>query len=436
MEESRTACCSGRVTPRLLRGQYQMVRGRTARVSAVEVFHRDVVLVEADVKGYHHSMIPARTPFVETAHAVLCASLPWVAIVDGRWVPAVVVLVIPLHRFATRSSWGEPLRSCAVAASALLAVGADAGWGVALGWLLLIAGVGGAVVGLKGLQKAGRPDALDLVIVVGWACVMCLAPDLAGSPQWGWAMPLLALLTSRRAFYLWFRPAPSRMVRLGPPTREVRGTLSISGSIPGEDGLPRTRPLEFEVLAGSTLAVLGDDDVVIDLAEVATGRRAPLDGQVCVDGVPHEPDQSPIAVISAGEPFIAGSFEDNLAVLRGQPLDAGTNAAVREACSLDVVERALGAGTMAADGEPLDRFHRLLVQAGRVLSSHYRVVVVIDPMPWVNPVRAEIWRQAVVRASVGRTALWITGDRKLASRADRIVELRYGTLQPVEDFGR
>jgi hypothetical protein len=60
------------------------------------------------------------------------------------------------------------------------------------------------------------------------------------------------------------------------------------------------------------------------------------------------------------------------------------------------------------------------------------VVVVVDPTPWVNPVRAEIWRHALVRASVGRTALWVTADRTLARAADRAVELRHGTLQPMQ----
>ncbi len=381
-------------------------------------------------------MVLARTPTVEVAHAVVCGSLPWLAVTDDRWIPATAVLLISLHRYAVRSSWGEPFRSFAVATSALLAIGSSNGWTVALGWLVGAMVVGGAVIGLPGLRKVPRPDGLDLAIGVAWGSVMLLRPELLGPPRWGWVSPLLVLLATRRVFSRWLRPAPLGTVPLGPPARVVRGTLSISGEVPGADGLPRTGPLEIEVLAGSTLAILGDDEVIIDLAEVAAGRRTPLNGQVCVDGVPHEPDRSPIAVIAVGEPFIAGNLEDNLSVLRGQLLDDGTRAAVREACSLDVVEKELGSATLSADGSPLDQLHRLLLQAARVLSSHYRVVVVVDPMPWVNPVRAEIWRQAVVRASVGRTALWITGDRTLASRADHVVELRYGTLRPLERAGR
>ena len=58
--------------------------------------------------------------------------------------------------------------------------------------------------------------------------------------------------------------------------------------------------------------------------------------------------------------------------------------------------------------------------------------VVLDAMPWVNAVRGELWRSAVVRASVGRTAVWITADRELAARADRTVVLRGGSLRATE----
>ena len=57
------------------------------------------------------------------------------------------------------------------------------------------------------------------------------------------------------------------------------------------------------------------------------------------------------------------------------------------------------------------------------------MVVVVDPMPWVNAVRGELWRSAVVRASVGRTAIWLTPDRDLAARASHVVEYRQGALR-------
>ena len=60
------------------------------------------------------------------------------------------------------------------------------------------------------------------------------------------------------------------------------------------------------------------------------------------------------------------------------------------------------------------------------------LLVVVDPMPWVNAVRAEQWRSAVVRASVGRTAVWLTADRDLASRAGQVLEFRQGSLRQAD----
>ena len=90
---------------------------------------------------------------------------------------------------------------------------------------------------------------------------------------------------------------------------------------------------------------------------------------------------------------------------------------------------ALGDRAIERDGSPLTPFHRLLVLVARVIPSSYRVVVVVDPMPWVNAVRGEVWRTAVVRASVGRTSIWLTPDRELAERADLGLEYRHGALR-------
>ena len=105
--------------------------------------------------------------------------------------------------------------------------------------------------------------------------------------------------------------------------------------------------------------------------------------------------------------------------------------AIREACSLNEVVEALGDRSLESDGSPLTPFHRLMVLAARVIPSSYHLMVVVDPMPWVNAIRGELWRSAVVRASVGRTSVWLTPDRDLAVRANLVLEYRQGALRPV-----
>jgi ABC-type transport system involved in cytochrome bd biosynthesis fused ATPase/permease subunit len=137
--------------------------------------------------------------------------------------------------------------------------------------------------------------------------------------------------------------------------------------------------------------------------------------------------------VAEGERFVAGDLEENVVALSLDPVETEALTALYESCSLAEVSEALGDRVIDEVGEPLSSLHRLLVLVARVIPSTYRVLVVHDPMPWVNAVRREIWRSAVVRASVGRTAVWITADRQLASRASVVMELRQGALRPLED---
>jgi hypothetical protein len=153
-------------------------------------------------------------------------------------------------------------------------------------------------------------------------------------------------------------------------------------------------------------------------------------GQMMVDGSQPEGEGRLAAVVAPGEAFVAGDLVENLSVLTERTVDRSAMAAIHEACSLNEVVEALGDRLIEGDGSPLTPFHRLLVLAARVIPSSYRVVVVVDPMPWVNSVRGELWRAAVVRASVGRTSIWLTPDRELATRASHVVEYRQGALRP------
>jgi ABC-type transport system involved in cytochrome bd biosynthesis fused ATPase/permease subunit len=136
-----------------------------------------------------------------------------------------------------------------------------------------------------------------------------------------------------------------------------------------------------------------------------------------------------MAIIAPGEPFVEGSLERNLGALRDAPPDRATLGAARDACGLSEVIEELGNRPLHKDGSPLETYHRLLVLAARVLVSHYRLVVVVDPEPWVDARRGDRWRAALVRASVGRTSIWITGDPELADRADHVHELVEGSLR-------
>lgn len=365
-------------------------------------------------------------------HAVLLVILAWVAWWRPWWAPVVAAAALALHRPVVRSRAAEPWAAAVVALSSLVFIIVHGGSDVGLGWLLLAALVA-AAARYRPRRDGSRPDAADFLAVGGWGVVFVLAPRLVEPAHGGWLAPALLLYAAQRAA----RSGTEGDEPGSPaaPSREVRGTLGLDEVVIGDaDRLPHSVPLDLELRAGDSLAVLCDAPADAGLlADVLSGRRAPISGQITIDGSPLQLGDRVVAVVAQGETFRAGDLNRNLGALSDEPLDRGTLAALREACSLTEVAEALGDRTLAADGEPLLPYHRMLVLAARVIPSSYRLVVVVDPMPWVNAVRGEIWRTAVVRLSVGRTSIWITPDRNLAERATYVMEYRQGALRRIDE---
>jgi ABC-type protease/lipase transport system fused ATPase/permease subunit len=369
-------------------------------------------------------------------HAVVLAALPWCAWWDPRWAPLMVAGVAVVHLHVRRSSVTEPWSSALVAVSAALFVVLTAGLGGAVGlwfvvglWLTL-AVVVAATARFLPREGGGRPDAADIVAVVVWAASFAAEPDLLDTAAGGWLAPAVLLVAARQLGKVLVSTEAGRKTVIGPPSREVRGTLSLRGVVATSDGLPATVPIDIDLRAGESLAVLCDDRVAAQpLADVLAGRTRPHVGEILIDGGPFGPTDRLFAVVGPGEPFVAGGLDDNLGGLRDEPPDRDALGAARDACSLAEVVEALKGRTMAPDGSPLTTYQRLLVLAARALVSHYRLLVVVDPEPWVDARRADLWRAALVRASVGRTSIWITGDPELADRADHVHELVDGSLR-------
>ena len=371
-----------------------------------------------------------RTHAVAWYNTVVAASLPWVAIHETAWLPAAFLLLLFALREADRSRVGEPWRAAVIVLSVVISLVVAGGWEVAGAWVAFGLIHGATAMLIPAARRAFRPDPLDVGAAAVLTGLFVARPQLLDLTFGGWVAPLVLLYAVRRLAIVSVDRGPVDGGELTPPDREVRGTLSFSGVVADANGLVRTSPLELELRAGSSVAILCDRPTdAADLAWTLCGRRAPASGQLSVDGVPLGSGERLVACVARGEPYVDGDLNANLVTLKGGNLPSGTRAAVVEACSLAEVEEALEGRRIRRDGRPLSGLHRLLVQVARVMVSHYRIVVILDPMPWVNPVRAELWRGAVVRASVGRTAVWLTADRDLAGRADRLFELRHQTLK-------
>jgi ABC-type multidrug transport system fused ATPase/permease subunit len=360
-------------------------------------------------------------------------ALPWVAALAPRWAPALVGLALLAHLVGLRPIRRQPWPWVAAAAAALVHLAVWGGWRVTFGWLALAVLVAGlAWLAASSPGRAWR-QASWIVAVVGWAAAIAAAPELMAGGG-GWIAPAVLLVAARTtgAASAVERGTPDAV--LAPPSRQVRGTLSLRSLVAaGADGLPKTIPLDLELRAGQSLAVLcpTTEDAWV-LAKALSGRVAPAAGELSVDGSAVASADRVVAVVGLGEPFLPGDLELNLAALCDEFPDRETVVATIDACALEEALDSLGDLALDADGSPLSAFQRLLVAAARVIPSGYRLVVVVDPMPWVNPVNAEIWRSAVVRASLGRTAIWLTSDRELATRADRLLAFRSGGLRDVD----
>ena len=365
--------------------------------------------------------------------SVLLAAVPWLAYYQPAGAPLAAALSLILDPPWRRRGPQAVPRHAVGAVSALGFLVFEAGWRIAGGWLLLALLVA-AAAWWSARRGGARPDVGDLILLLGWGGVLLVQPGALLAGGGGWLAPLVLLVGARRIVDGLADAGRGLPGAPAPPEREVEGALELQKVVlRGGDGLRRSVPLSLKIAPGQSVAVLCDtaEDSEL-LALTVAGRVAPLEGRVVVDGAELRGERV-AAVIGPGEPFVAGSVDDNLAACISGPLTDAARAAVEEACALDEVREELAGGTLAANGSPLSPFHRLLLQAARVIPSHYRVVVVIDPEPWVNRVRAEMWRSAIVRASTGRTALWVTPDRQLAARAERRFEWQHGRLVPLED---
>ena len=386
------------------------------------------MLGTAALPGYHRPMNLPWTVVAGWCHAALFAALPWVAWWRPNLAPVITAAALAVHRSVDRRRATEPWSSVVVIGSAAGFLLFEGGWELTFSWVLLAALVV-AVALTVGRRNLSRPDVADLLAILGWGTAFVLEPRLVALDSGGWLAPAILIFFAQR-IARFSSPTQDRS-QPSPPGRDIRGTVSLRDIVvPGDDSLPRTVPINLDLRAGESIAILCDSPAeAAAFAEVVTGRRPPLSGQVMIDGSPPEAGERLVALVAPGEDFVPGALVANLTPLAETGLDRAALAAIREACSLEEVVEALGDRHLEVDGAPLTPYHRMLVQAARVIPSSYRILVVVDPMPWVNAVRGELWRAAVVRASVGRTAIWLTPDRELASRANDVVEYRQGALR-------
>ena len=159
-------------------------------------------------------------------HAVLLAALPWCAALRPEWAPAIVGLLAAIVLVAGRPRGEGPWPSTVVASSALVFIVAIGDWKQAAGWLLLAAAVGG-LTWISSTRPWLDSRAAPLVGFATWAAAFVVKPDLL--IRGGWLASALLLLAVRWAVVATVG-GRTAVAALQPPSREVRGTLSLRAS--------------------------------------------------------------------------------------------------------------------------------------------------------------------------------------------------------------
>ena len=275
-------------------------------------------------------------------HAVLLGALPWCAWWNPRWAPLMIVGIALVHSRVRRSTSTEPWSSVYVTIPCTAFLIFTGGWSGSVWFWLAMAAVVALAAMFVPRAGGGRPDAADCLTMVCWAAPFAANPGFLEVERGGWLAPAVLLLTARRLGTVLAGNDVDTPSTLGPPTREVRGTLSLRGVVATAAGLPETAPLELDLRAGESLAVLCRDRAAGQaLADVLAGRTRPQVGEVFIDGGPLAPGDRLAAVIGPGEIMVAGGLDDNLGALRAEMPDRAALGAARDACGLSEVAAAL-----------------------------------------------------------------------------------------------
>jgi len=304
--------------------------------------------------------------------------------------------------------------------------------------LELLAMLGVALVAVTvGVQLAGG----DLGLSAGLT-VLILAPELY--------MPLRRLgaqfhasadgmAGAERIFELLDRPAAVPAPRPGRPAPDPRAApLRLGGVHFSHPGREETlRGVELELAPGETLALTGPSgggkstllSLLLRLAEPAAGRIACGDTDLREVGV--EEWRRRIAWVPQRPTIFSGTIAANVRLLEPGADEASVLAAVERAGLLELVgSLPKGLETPVGDGgRRLSAGQAQRLALARAFLRDAPLLLLDEPTANLDVETERNIAAAVGRLAAGRTALIVAHSAELASRADRVVELREGRIR-------
>ncbi len=304
------------------------------------------------------------------------------------------------------------------------------GTGLALAWLALAAGPA-----VADHRLAGPTAAAVLLLPLALLDVLLVGPDAAAtSVRTGAAKDRLAALTAT---------APAVTDPASPLAAPAEGTapaVRVRG-LSGGWGTPAFLDLDLDLPAGTRVGVVGPSGSgKSTLAALLVRFLDPRHGHVRVDGADLRElaldDVHRLVGLVDDDPHVfSSSVLENVRLARPGATRAEVDAVLRRV-SLGPWLDALPDGIDTRVGEGHDAVsggERARLGLARALLADHPVLVLDEPTAHLDASTADAVARDVLRATEGRTVVWVTHDTVALGAMDRVVDLATYPSVPAAD---
>ena len=220
--------------------------------------------------------------------------------------------------------------------------------------------------------------------------------------------------------------------------QSVEGAVRFEGvefSYPGLSA-PAVSDLNLAVRPGETIAVVGRSGAgKSTLMSLVIGFRRPTSGRILLNGV----DMATLdlrtfrrflSLVPQNVALHCGSIRENILFGMAEVRDETLDAAIRMANVAEFVERLpRGLDTLVGEsGAKLSAGQRQRIAIARAMVRNPKVLILDEAASSLDPISEGLVREAVTKASRGRTTFIVAHSVSSVRHADRIVVMKHGKI--------